>query len=104
MNLPKKIGIIDSTKSIDSMLRFDDWEGYDPKKQMIYMAFKINELLDYLRAAPEIANEIPVLLKKEGDVVVHDHRWQVLTKIGGRVVSKCTDCGTVEERLTVNGQ
>lgn len=104
MKLPNKIIIVDSLRSTDSMLRFDKWEGYDPKKQMLHMAFKFNELIDYLRAAPEIPNELPVKLKREGKEAVHEHRWKQLFKINNHALEECQDCGETRERLIKIGQ
>ena len=104
MKLPKKIEIVESLRSEDSLLRFDDWEGYDTKKQIIHTIHKINEILDYLKLAPEIANEIPMQVKEEGGQVVHEHRWEKITKLGTRLVRVCGDCGVVEERWSGNGQ
>lgn len=99
--LPTKIGIIDSLQNTDSRMRFGDWEGYDPTLQRKYLAMKINELIDYLRAAPEIPNELPAQLKQEGSKVVHVHEWRLLQRMGTHGYFDCLVCGETLEKIIV---
>lgn len=98
MKIPNKIGIIDTAQSTDSRLRFDKWEGYDSKMQMKHLAIKINEILDFLYAHPDLANEFGDKLKAEGEKMVHEHEWQLNLRLGSQAFYECRTCGETQQR------
>lgn len=99
MRIPRKIQIVDSLRSSDSMLRFDHWEGYDTKKQILNLALKVNTILEYLEALPQIPNETPQKTELEGTTLIHAHDWVEHAKIGPRGFYECRDCGEKMEKL-----
>lgn len=99
MRIPNKIQFVDSVKSADSMLRFDNWEGYDTKKQVYQLAVKVNQLIDYIHALPEIPDEAPIVLKREGDQIVHEHDWLQHLKIGNVAHLECRVCGETMSKI-----
>lgn len=98
MRIPNKIGIIDSTQSTDTRLRFEDWEGYDKGKQIVHLANVVNEILDFLYQHPSLANEIGSKVVREGEKVVHDHTWKMNMRLGTRGFFECRECGETQER------
>ena len=100
MQLPNKIGIIDSTKAEDSKLRFDQWEGYDSILQRKYLAVKINEIIDFLSGHPTLPNDYPTKLEQtpEGNIQ-HVHEWRLNQRLGAKAFYDCKVCGEIEIRF-----
>lgn len=72
--------------------------------QRKFLALKINEIIDFLAGHPSIANEVPELLKVEGDTVVHEHDWRLIQRFGNRAAFECKVCGELEQRFVSPGQ
>jgi hypothetical protein len=99
MKIPKLIGLVDSLRSTHTTFQFDKWTGTDPELVNLYLAHKINDIIRYLTEAPQIPNELPTKVKRDGDVVVHEHRWKKVGSIGTHGLFECEDCGSTKEQM-----
>lgn len=99
MKLPKKIQILNSSRGAEPLLRFDNWEGYDTRRQLLNLVHKVNQVIDYLRLVPEIRNETPMLTQIEGGEVVHQHDWIEHARLGNILILECRDCGETLQKL-----
>jgi hypothetical protein len=99
MQLPKKIGVVNSVRGVDPKLKFDNYEGYDTKIQIEHLVYKINEILDFLEKNPALPNETPmnVTIDPQGNLI-HEHDWVVIRRIQRKVFRDCRICGEREIR------